>query len=346
MWKRIDELAVRDLAIVGVSKHAGKTTALNRLIQDAALTKRRLAIASIGIDGERADHVLGTVKPEIWVPAHTLFATAGSVMSTASAAVEWKVPTGIYSPLGEVWIGETITQGTICLAGVRQLAHLLTVKEIFRKFAVDHILFDGALSRLIATHPLVSDGVIVSTGAVVGPLSEVVKVTQGILRKLNLPAFPDPFLRELPIDDAGVFVGKMFPRVDHADHFSEFELGEIEHYPNASAFTVDIRGQVALTEEHRLFIYGGAVTDGVLRGLQSRKAPVFVVAATPAHVFVSDLAWRSFTRAGHHLFVRFATRVIGVTVNPTSPKGTMIDREQLLRGIESLTDVPVWDVME
>ena len=153
LWERVDALGVRDLAIVGVSKHAGKTTALVRLIEDASRTGRRLGVASVGVDGERADSVLGTPKPPIPVPTGTLFATAIGAMKEASSPVEWIEPTGISSPFGEVWVGRAAASGMISLAGVRQLSHLLLLRARFRSLGADHVLYDGALSRMIAVAP-------------------------------------------------------------------------------------------------------------------------------------------------------------------------------------------------
>ncbi|MCI0183328.1 hypothetical protein [Sulfoacidibacillus ferrooxidans] len=345
MWERIDQLGVRNLSIVGVSKHAGKTTTLNRLIEDAAMVKRRLAIASIGIDGERHDHLMGTPKPEIWVPEHTFFATAISMMEAASAPVSWKVPTGIESPFGEVWVGQTTGEGTIGLAGVRQLAHLEILQGIFQTFAVEHILWDGALSRMIAVNPRVSDGVVLATGAVLGTLAKVTQHTQHALRRLNVEALPKHLFEQLLMRNAGVLVAEILLDFGNQD-LRDAEVLSIEYVHEAGAFTEDVRTLATWTDQQRLFLYAGAVTDRVLQSFQNRKHPVFVVAMTPSHLFVTEDAWRSFARAGHQLLVRKSVPLIGVTVNPTSPRNVTLDPQVLKQSIQSLTNAPVWDVME
>ncbi len=186
LWERVDALGVRDLAVVGVSKHAGKTTALVRLIEDASRSGRRLGVASVGVDGERVDSVLGTPKPPIPASAGGLLATAVGAMKEASAPVQWIEPTGISSPFGEVWIGRAMAAGTICLAGVRQLAHLLLLRERFHALGADHVIYDGALSRMIAMHPDAVEGVVLATGAVVGSMEDVVRATRQGLRKVNI----------------------------------------------------------------------------------------------------------------------------------------------------------------
>ncbi len=346
MWERIDRLKVRNFAIVGVSKHAGKTTTLNRMIRDAAFCSRRLALASIGVDGERIDHVAGTPKPEIWVPTQTVFATAISVMTGASAPVEWQMPTGIDSPFGEVWIGKTTASGTICLAGVRQLDHLQTLLAMFQRCTIDHVIWDGALSRMIAANPQVSDGVMLATGAVVGTLAQVVHKTQQVLRRITLPILPERLAHQLPAVGSGVLIVTVSALQKKSLDLSNLEVRAIYPFPDASAFTEDVRTLMNVPDEECLFVYGGAVTDQVLRTLQNREQIVTVVAASPAHVFVSEAVWRSFARAGHRLVVRQSAALIGITVNPVSPCSAMLDRQQLKQSIQSLADVPVWDVME
>ncbi|MHB1682165.1 MAG: lysine 5,6-aminomutase reactivase subunit KamB [Bacilli bacterium] len=366
LWVRVDALGVRDLAIVGVSKHTGKTTTLVRLIEDAAGSGRRLGVASVGVDGERADSVLGTPKPPIPVTAGTLFATAIGAMKTASASVEWLAPTGISSPFGEVWLGRAATSGTICLAGVRQLAHLLFLRARFHALGVDHVLFDGALSRMIAIHPDAVEGFILSTGAVAGSLEDVVRATRQGLRKVSIGLAEGAVAQFCALQAGfdGVAVAAVeFPaaassrapavvhqaaKKDRAQtpEWARATLSDIRRYPGATAFTDDIRAMADLTERHRVFYYSGAVTDAAAQSILLRPCPSLLVAESPAHVFLSEGVWRQYARHGHAVAVRRSSKLIGVTINPVSPRGVTLSRALLRQRIEALTDVPVWDVME
>ncbi len=351
LWERIDTLGLHDLAIVGVGKHTGKTTTLVRLIEDAAGSGRRLGVASVGVDGERADSVLGTPKPPIPVPAETLFATAIGAMKTASASVEWLAPTGISSPFGEVWLGRAATSGTICLAGVRQLAHLLFLRARFRSLGVDHVLFDGALSRMIAIHPDAVEGFILSTGAVAGSLEDVVRATRQGLRKVSIELAEGAVAQFCALQAGfdGIAVAAVeFPAATplHTPEWARATLSDIKRYPGATAFTDDIRATADLTERHRVFYYSGAVTDAAAQSILLRPSPSLLVAESPAHVFLSEGVWRQYARHGHAVAVRRSSKLIGVTINPVSPHGVTLSRAVLRQRIEALTDVPVWDVME
>ena len=57
----------KTLSIVGMAKNAGKTTAMNFLIEEAMDEGVALGITSIGRDGESQDLVTGTEKPKIYL---------------------------------------------------------------------------------------------------------------------------------------------------------------------------------------------------------------------------------------------------------------------------------------
>ena len=57
----------KTLSIVGMAKNAGKTTALNYLIEEADDEMIRLGITSTGRDGETSDLVTGTEKPRVYL---------------------------------------------------------------------------------------------------------------------------------------------------------------------------------------------------------------------------------------------------------------------------------------
>ena len=64
---------LESLAIIGLSKNAGKTTCLNHIIAAWAEScqQRPLALTSVGRDGESEDILNGNPKPRIYVPMGT-----------------------------------------------------------------------------------------------------------------------------------------------------------------------------------------------------------------------------------------------------------------------------------
>ena len=59
----------RSLADIGLVKNAGKTTVVNALMANCP---HLFGLTSLGLDGERIDHLTGLAKPRIAPPAGTL----------------------------------------------------------------------------------------------------------------------------------------------------------------------------------------------------------------------------------------------------------------------------------
>ncbi len=133
------------VTVIGLCKNAGKTTVLCRLI--AELEGETLAMTSVGRDGERTDVVTGTEKPQIWVPAGTLFATARGLLPLCDATVEVAQVTDVMTPLGAVAVFRALSDGYIQLAGPSVVSQLSPLSRTFRALGADRVLIDGAAGR-------------------------------------------------------------------------------------------------------------------------------------------------------------------------------------------------------
>ena len=68
-----DALSYKSLSIVGLDKNTGKTECLNYILGKVEGTGKRIALTSIGIDGESRDTVTHTAKPEIKIHPGMIF---------------------------------------------------------------------------------------------------------------------------------------------------------------------------------------------------------------------------------------------------------------------------------
>ena len=84
---------LESLAIIGLSKNAGKTTCLNHIIAAWQETSqlRPLALTSVGRDGELEDILSGNPKPRIYVQTGTLIASAEGALLRSDALGSWKL---------------------------------------------------------------------------------------------------------------------------------------------------------------------------------------------------------------------------------------------------------------
>ena len=64
----IEELIkYKSCSIVGLEKNTGKTECFNYVLQRLPLETKRVAVSSIGIDGETTDQVTKTATPELFL---------------------------------------------------------------------------------------------------------------------------------------------------------------------------------------------------------------------------------------------------------------------------------------
>src|SRR5512133_2560434 len=72
LYGLVDASSLRSLAVIGLVKNARQTTVVNSIM---AHCRRSFGLTSLGLDGERTDHLTGLAKPSIEPPDGTLVAT-------------------------------------------------------------------------------------------------------------------------------------------------------------------------------------------------------------------------------------------------------------------------------
>ncbi|MDD4324267.1 MAG: hypothetical protein PHR37_05500, partial [Eubacteriales bacterium] len=141
---------LRSLAIIGLSKNAGKTTSLNHLIRawTEEEKERPLALTSVGRDGESEDIVSGICKPRVYLPKGHLLATSVASLRKCDALLDIRELSGIRSAVGEIVIGRTLSDGFVELAGPSLASELKLCETLLRAEEPDCLfIVDGALSR-------------------------------------------------------------------------------------------------------------------------------------------------------------------------------------------------------
>lgn len=320
----------RCVSIIGMCKNAGKTTALNRIIRESARAQKRLALTSIGRDGEDQDLVTGTKKPGIYIPEDTLIATASDlVVRHCDVTREILDTTGIFTPMGEVVIFRSRSAGNVQLAGPSMTSQLASVREDFFRLGADLVLIDGALSRKSLCSRQVTEATILCTGASYHKnLRTVVEDTAYQCRILTLPEAEDD--RLLP-----------FAETDSRDTLLLTENGILSV---AGSLEVALRQNKANT-----VFFGGALTDHLVKPLILSAVPLkglnFVV-RDASKILLKPDSFEKLQRRGVRLQVLRSVNLAAVTVNPFSAYGFHFDAGQLLEEMRSRIDLPVIDVME
>ena len=336
------------LALVGLAKNTGKTVALNALLAELQAQGRRVGVTSVGRDGEERDAIDSRIeKPRIELAGESLVATTDMLLRSSGLPHDTLEQTGIRTPLGRVLIARLRGPGTVEVAGPSAAADVRAVSDAMLAHGAEQILIDGAIDRRAASSPDVSDGLVMSTGAVLDQdIEEVVRQTKDAVELLRLAAVSeDPLgagqLRTLAkTQDPGVTLlvdasGQAHPMPPH------FVL-------TAEPPMVDDFMREGVTPTWLLV--SGALPEAFLNGLVSfaRRAgqTVRVVVADATKVFLSGRGVEFYASQGVHIQTLHPISLQAITVNPIAPQSHRFDSRQLRTLLQTtVDDVPILDVL-
>ena len=310
------------VTVIGLCKNAGKTTALCRLM--AELTGERLAVTSVGRDGERTDVVTGTEKPEIWVRVGTLFATAKGLLPLCDVTVEVVGVTDVHTPLGQVAVFRALSDGYVQLAGPSAVGQLESLNRTFRELGAQRILIDGAAGRKSLAAAGEDGCAILCVGASMDGTAEHIAAETAHVCGLFAAD-------ELVLEHKG----------------ARFALFDLDGEPLSLEMGTD--GQPVwkdLPREECVLWVSGGVTTPVIRALAQRGAPITVAAPDATHFLFDRTAAQLFARCGGRLRVERKLNIAAVCANPWSAYGRHLNREELLSALRENIKIPVVDVKE
>lgn len=211
---------------------------------------------------------------------------------------------GSRSATGRVITSRALTGGKIRLSGPSSAAELSRWIELAKGFGAKLTIVDGALSRLSSASPAVSRAMILSTGAALSA---------------NIPTL---------VRQTAWAVEKILLEQDSCS--TDTVVASL-----ADKLPTDVAGK-------RVEV-AGALTDAMLRRMISSGVGRIVVADF-TRLFCSQSVYRTFCEAGGSVAVRRRSRLLAVTVNPTSPSGIRLDSAKLCRELEQKTNIPTYDL--
>ena len=207
----IDEILRYDsLSIVGLEKNTGKTECLKYVLDRLPVQQKRIAVTSIGIDGETVDQVTRTQKPEIVLREGMYFGTSEAHYRQRRLVSELIDVSDESTSLGRVVTAKAVTGGKILLSGPSSASGLKRwMGEMHRK-DIDLVIIDGALSRLSSASPAVSQSMILATGAAYSAnIPTLVSKTAHVVDLVNLElASEDKIKMLLPLEKGVWFIDK------------------------------------------------------------------------------------------------------------------------------------------
>lgn len=329
-----DILEYDSLSIVGLEKNTGKTECLNYILRRLSSHPVRVAVTSIGIDGEHTDQVTHTAKPEITLPEGMYFSTAEPHYRARNLLSDLVDITDERCSLGRIVTGKVLIGGKVLLSGPSTGASLIRWMKSLDRFGVGLKIVDGALSRLSSASAAVSRAMILSTGAAFSAnLDTLVHKTRYVVELIEIPE-TEMRWREL------------FLPVERGVWGADENGGLLDLGIGSSLVLEGMKEDPA--GRSRVIYVAGALTDRFVQRLADsphiRETEVLV--RDFAKIFVSEPVYRLFRARGGRIGVLQKSKLIAVCVNPTAPSGYVLDSETLCRKLEQAIGRPVYDIVK
>lgn len=330
------------ISVIGMSKNAGKTVALNEVIYQATESGISLGLTSIGRDGERQDVVTCTVKPTIYVDEGTLIATSEALLNCADARLEIMEITDFPTPMGRIIIAKVLHPGNVQIAGPCTNHAIREVSEKMLAYGANLVIVDGALDRVSSASPVVTDATVLSTGAALSrDMDRVIEQTAHRVKLFQLESVENEFMRNISRE---VMEAKDNVIVDEVDSEIEVRSLNIKTALNAGRTIAD---QINSNSRY-VIIHGSLVTKTVVdivRQTRQYRNVCFVV-RDATKIFIDHKDWLFLKKAGVQVKVLDKINILAVTVNPYSPMGYYFDPEKFRDQLGLIIkDTPVFDVV-
>ena len=336
----------RRVAFVGLAKNTGKTEALAYTLRELRARGRSVGVTSVGRDGESCDAIdLRIAKPRIELPAWSLVASTDALLRACEVAHEPLVETGIRTPVGRVVVARLLRAGIVEVAGPSAAGDVRAVADAMLAHGAEQVLIDGALDRRAASSPAVSDGLVMSTGAVLhGELQRVVACTRiavGIVRLAEL--------------DERAEVGRRVRALARARRESLL-VGDPDEQPVAlpprfvlRATRRDIAALLAENPRAGHLLVRGALCESFVedlrRAARGRRLTVTVTDSTKVFIAIRGCDW--YERQGIAIRVLKPIRLCALTLNPVAPRSHRFDSKRLRELLqEAIPDVAIVDVRD
>lgn len=329
----------KTISIVGMAKNAGKTTALNFLIEEALDEDVRLGITSTGRDGESTDLVTETEKPRVYLYEGTLVSVPRKLYELAEAGLEIISMSNYRTALGELLLCEVKSEGYVQIAGPVATADTRKLCDEMFSHGAELVLVDGAIDRKSVASPDSSDAIILSTGAVLSrDIKKVARETAHVVGLYNLPVLDDEDAKAAIsplLDESRILLLRKSDEgydIEVLDLKTSLGAGRIldEHIDDSVSF---------------VFI-PGALTNSVIESINpSKLKKTKFVLKDPTKIFIDSVTWKQLIKRGLDIKVIKNIKVCAVTVNPISPEGYSFDSNVLQAEVEkAVPGIPVIDV--
>ncbi|MEG0156449.1 MAG: hypothetical protein RR661_02225, partial [Anaerovoracaceae bacterium] len=294
-----------------------------------------LGITSTGRDGESTDVVTGTDKPKVFLDVGTIVSVPRQLYDLADAGLELLQMSKYRTSLGEILLCRVVESGYVQIAGPVVTAETKKMCVEMEQLGAEMIIIDGAIDRKSIAAPDTSDGIILSTGAVLSrKMNKVVEQTAHVVHIYGLPELKDA------------------NALSRIEEFREQE--KILLIKEGETIMPDLKTGLgggrfldeAIDEEVKYIYLPGAFTKSVIADISMKKIKgVTFVVKDPTKIFMDAVSWQQWAKKGLKLTVLKNINVAAITVNPFAPGGYSFDHEELRDAMQAaMPEIPVIDV--
>jgi hypothetical protein len=312
----------KTVSIIGLAKNAGKTVALNYLIDKAYEENITIGITSTGRDGENSDLVTNTEKPNIFVTEGILVATAKQALLMSDAKLEILETTDFKTAMGDIILARVKHSGDIQIAGPTNTKEIKIVSNMLNKLGAEIVIVDGAIDRKASSSPLITDACIIATGAVLSrDMKKVIEKTAYTVECYQLNQVEYNIRKKLKkgcstciIDDTG----------EIACLYEESGISAAK----VLSENIDAKAQYVYVR--------GAITSMLLNELSKHtRAKDFKLVIDDATKIFADLRdWNEAKKRGLKIEVLDSIKILAITLNPVSPEGYYFDSAKFLEKMQ------------
>lgn len=327
----------KTLSIVGMAKNAGKTTALNYIVEEAMDEGLFLGITSTGRDGETSDLVTNTEKPKVYLDTGTIVTVPVQLYELAETGLEILRRTKYSTTMGDLLLCRVAESGYVQIAGPVSTADQKRLCAEIEAMGTDMILIDGAIDRKSIASPETSDAIILATGAVLS--RSIKKVVEETVHIVNL--YGMEILEEGPARDMISREASGADRIMLVNNRQEARFLDLKTGLGAGRFLDE-----AIDESITHVYLPGALTQSVIADINPAKLKGFtLVMKDPTKIFIGAIPWQQLKKKGFRAQTLKNITVAAITVNPYSPAGYSFDHNELKEAMEkAVPAIPVVDV--
>jgi hypothetical protein len=323
----VAKASIQRLSLIGLAKNVGKTTATNHLLRtlldERLYEASELALTSLGLDGEATDAMTGLPKPRYVPQAGLLIATTNEFLRQAEsegARFERLQQLPGRTALGAVLLARVKQPGRVVIAGPTLLRDLRTTLDQFGASGAKLGIIDGAINRLGAAAPAITDACLLCVGASVAATPELAaRRSADVFKRLLTPqsAHSDVYMK-LQVHARLLCFS---PNLRESESISFNELAEPEN--EARWIVQHMHNDV---EKEVVFFLRGALTEELTRALlqqlpqqpAARQTEFVVEDATK--IFCHPVTLSRLAARGLNARVARVVRVLAITMNPYTPE--------------------------